>query len=140
MSEHTTQPTHPTEPMAQHAGHESGTHGDAHPVHVPSDTFTLPGGRTLTLPGGIYTFVFGLLGVLTISEVLIAEALKNADGVLFALRMLLLLVASISKAFLVVYYYMHLNTDNRFFRFTLGIPVFLMLVAALYLLAVPQTG
>nr|AIA18542.1 Prokaryotic Cytochrome C oxidase subunit IV [uncultured bacterium] len=103
-------------------------------VHALSDTVHLPGGQTITLPGGIYTFVFLVLGGLTIFEIIIAEL---PDGV-FTLP--ILLVASIFKALLVVIFYMHLNTDNPFYRFVLGIPVCVALLSILYLLAVPPVA
>jgi caa(3)-type oxidase subunit IV len=114
--------------MTEHHETHSTT---GHDSHAPSDTFTLPGGRTMTLPGGIYTFVFVVLGALTIFELIIAEL---PDGP-FTLPILLL--ASLMKAVLVVTYYMHLNKDHPFYRFTLVIPVGVMLVSAIWLLAVP---
>jgi caa(3)-type oxidase subunit IV len=113
-----------------HEKHSEPTHDS----HAPSDTFTLPGGRTMTLPGGIYTFVFVVLAALTVFELIIAEL---PDG---AFTLPILLLASLLKAVLVVTYYMHLNKDHPFYRFTLLIPVAVMLVSAIWLLAVPPVA
>ncbi|NWF71178.1 MAG: cytochrome C oxidase subunit IV family protein [Chloroflexi bacterium] len=102
--------------------------------HAPNDTVHLPGGRSITLPGGIYTFVFVILALLTVFEIIVAEL---PDG-FFTLPLLLL--ASLLKAVLVVTFYMHLNTDNRIFRLVLLIPVGVMLLSAMWLLAVPPVA
>ncbi|MFN8376919.1 MAG: cytochrome C oxidase subunit IV family protein [Anaerolineae bacterium] len=110
-------------------------HETGHESHVPSDTVMIPFvGWTFNIPGGIYTFVFGILFVLTIFEVAIAELPAGP----FTLPILLL--ASLLKAVLVVTYYMHLNKDNPFYRFTLAIPVGVMLISAIWLLAVPPVA
>lgn len=102
--------------------------------HAPSDTVHLPGGRSITLPGGIYTFVFVILGALTVFEIIIAEL---PDGFL---TLPILLLASLFKAVLVVTYYMHLNKDNPWYRVALLIPVGVMLISAVWLLAVPPVA
>ncbi len=103
-------------------------------VHALNDSVHLPGGYTITLPGGIYTFVFLVLGGLTIFEIIIAELPEG----LFTLP--ILLAASALKALLVVIFYMHLNTDNPFYRWVLGVPVGVALLSILYLLAVPPVA
>lgn len=101
--------------------------------HHHGDTFTVPLlGMQMTLPGGIYTFVFGMLAILTVLEVLMAELLP--DG---ALTIALLLIAAIAKALLVVTFYMHLASDNRIFRVVLLLPLVVVLLSVLYLLGVP---
>ncbi len=101
--------------------------------HHHSDTFTIPLlGSQMTLPGGIYTFVFGVLALLTVLEVMVAELLP--DG---ALAIALLIIAAIAKALLVVTFYMHLANDNRIFRVVLLLPLVVVLLSVLYLLGVP---
>jgi len=101
--------------------------------HHHSDTFTIPFvGTEMTLPGGIYTFVFGLLALLTVAEVMMAELLP--DG---GLTITLLLVAAIAKALLVVTFYMHLANDNRIFRVVLLLPLVVVLLSILFLMFVP---
>ena len=107
---------------------------DEHAAHVPNDTVHLPGGYKITLPGGIYTFIFVVLGALTLFELLVSQLPAGP----FILP--ILLVASLFKALLVVTFYMHLNTDNVFYRFVLGIPVAVVVVCTLFLLSVPPVA
>lgn len=100
--------------------------------HAHSDTVVLPYLGAITVPGGIYTVVFGILGLLTVAEVLVAEIF--ADGFL---KLIFLVVASLSKAVLVVMFYMHLATDNRIFRVVLLVPLLVVIISILYLVAVP---
>jgi caa(3)-type oxidase subunit IV len=126
MSEHT--PTLET-------GHEA--HEGAHD-HAHSDTVTVPLLGTVTVYGGIYTVVFGALGVLTLLEVLIAELLKTQyEGLAGALRVTALLGIGIIKSLLVVWFYMHLGKDNAILRVIIGVPAVVVLLAILYLMAVP---
>ena len=107
----------PSDPHEAHAG-----------AHAHSDT-TVLFGREYPFP--IYTMVFFALGALTIFEVLFAELFYGG----FAIAVLMGI--AIVKAGLVVYYYMHLNTDSRVFAVTLALPVLIALLSALFLLAVP---
>ncbi len=107
-------------------------HDDAHAAFL-SDTTTVMG-RTVTVPGGIYTVVFGFLAVATVIEVIIGGLPLG-----FVLIPLLLGIATV-KAGLVVAYYMHLRVDSRLFLYILIIPLVLALLATLYLIAVPPTG
>lgn len=91
-------------------------------------------GRRFSVPGGIYTVVFGGLAVATLIEVLIFELPRGF------LTIPLMLSLALMKALLVVLYYMHLRTDSRIFALALLIPVGVALAATLYLLAVPPTG
>ncbi|MCA9911843.1 MAG: cytochrome C oxidase subunit IV family protein [Anaerolineae bacterium] len=101
--------------------------------HHHGDTFAVPLlGMQMTLPGGIYTFVFGMLAVLTVLEVLMAELLPSGW-----LTIALLLIAAVAKALLVVTFYMHLASDNRIFRVVLLLPLVVVLLSILYLLGVP---
>ena len=101
--------------------------------HHYSDTFAVPFYGNMTMPGGIYTFVFLVLGVLTLIEVLISFV----DIV--SVRIFVLLAIAFAKALLVIAFYMHLNRDNWLFRFVLAVPFFVTLVSVLYLLGVPPT-
>jgi cytochrome c oxidase subunit 4 len=105
-------------------------HGDAHTSasHAHPDT-TVILGRTLPVP--IYTVVFGVLAIITLIEVIIAELPEGVIG------NLLLLVLSGIKAWLVVWYYMHLREDNPLYALILIIPVILVGISVLYLVSVP---
>lgn len=99
--------------------------------HVMSD-ITVIMGRTIPLP--LYTVVYGILAAITIIEVLIAQF---PDGFLLTLTLLAL---SIAKMVLVVLFYMHLREDSKIFAVALILPMFIALVASLFLLAAPPTG
>ena len=118
-------------PMVEGA-HVAAHHDDLHASFL-SDTTTVLG-RTVTVPGGIYTVVFGFLAVATVVEVLLAEL---PSGILL---IPILLGISVVKAGLVVAYYMHLRVDPRIFAYILLIPLALALLATMYLIAVPPTG
>jgi cytochrome c oxidase subunit 4 len=118
----------------------TGTHLHAvaahhHDVHAAflSDTTTVLN-RTVTVPGGIYTVVFGFLAVATLLEVLIGSL---PSGILL---IPILLAIAVIKAGLVVAYYMHLRVDPRIFAYILLVPLGLAVLATLYLVAVPPTG
>ncbi len=100
--------------------------------HHDSDTVVLLG-RQFTIYGGIYTVVFIGLGILTVIEVMIGSL--DIDWAIP-----LLLVLALTKAALVVLYYMHLRTDSRIFALALLVPLGMALLSVLYLLAVPPTG
>lgn len=123
-------------PMVTSTAHasasEASLHADAH-AGMLSDTTTILG-RTVTVPGGIYTVVFGFLAVATVAEVLLGGL---PSGIL--LIPLLLAIATI-KAGLVVAYYMHLRVDSRLFLYILLVPLVLALLATLYLIAVPPVA
>lgn len=118
---------------AAHTTHGAEAHhDDAHAAFL-SDTTTVLG-RTVTVPGGIYTVVFVFLAVATVIEVIFGSF---PSGLL--LIPLLLGIATV-KAGLVVAYYMHLRVDSRLFLYILIVPLVLALLATLYLIAVPPTG
>jgi cytochrome c oxidase subunit IV len=102
--------------VASRTGHDD--HGDV----------TVVLGREIPLP--LYTVVFLALGILTIIEVLIG-------GIEGAFRVPLLLGFAVVKAYLVVYYYMHLKTDSRVFAAVLAVPVFVAIVSLLFALVTP---
>lgn len=110
---------------------ESHTH--AHDAHAETlaPTTTLLG---ITIPMPLYTVVFGILGVLTIIEVLLAE-LIDSD-----VKIPLLLGIAVAKATLVVLFYMHLKTDSRAFAIAFIVPVVLAVLSTVFLIAVPSTG
>ena len=117
--------------MSEATSHETETAAvqDAH----FSDTVRLPFVNVqFDMPGGIYTFVFVLLGVLTVCEV----ALGSASG---DWRIPILLSIAVAKAALVILYYMHLRTDSRIFAFAVGLPLLIAMLSITYLLAVPTS-
>ncbi len=111
--------------------HHTDSSAESHDTHHHSDTVNL-GFTTVTVPGGIYTVVFVILGILTAIEVLLAET-TNAEA--FAIALLLTL--AISKAVLVVMYYMHLKDDSRLFSLSLIVPLVIAILSVLYLIGVP---
>lgn len=125
---------------------DHGTTHSAHDAHdTHSDTVTLPVLGTVTLPGGMYTAVFGFLGVLTLLEVLIAELLKmdpsnDLYNIVTSVRIGLLIGIGVFKALLVAWFYMHLKSDNRIFLAILLLPTFITLLSLLYLIGVPTQG
>ncbi|MGJ3239246.1 MAG: cytochrome C oxidase subunit IV family protein [Anaerolineae bacterium] len=107
--------------------------GDHDGQHHYTDEVVLPYfGSIGTMPGGIYTFVFLVLGALTLIEVLITIIFPEN-----AITIGLLVLLSLGKAYLVVMYYMHLNRDNPIFRVVLLLPLLVVLLSTLYLLGVP---
>lgn len=127
---------HEQHPVAAgHADEHRKPHGSEPLVpsaHHDDDTTTLFG-RTLPFP--VYTVVFGVLGVATLTEVLIAETV-TVDW----LKVPLLVGLALFKAALVVLFYMHLREDSRFFAVALIVPLAVALLSMLYLLGVPPTG
>lgn len=113
--------------MTDHTAHEN-QHGD----HGHGDTFTVPLlNREMSLPGGIYTFIFGVLAVLTLIEVGLTFIPENPVIVG------ILIVLSLLKAYLVVMFYMHLREDNPLFRVVLVLPLLVVIISILYLIFVP---
>lgn len=101
------------------------------PHAVGSTTVVL--GRVIPFP--LYTVVFGILGTITLVEVGSAEIFP--DGWLLTLWLGGL---SISKAVMVMWFYMHLKDDSRIFAGAIILPIIIALVATLFLTAVPMTG
>jgi caa(3)-type oxidase subunit IV len=112
---------------AEHNAHDAHS---AHDHHSDSTTVQFAG-REITLPVPVYTAVFGVLGALTVIEVLLAEIITSD------IKTPILVLLSLMKAGLVVWFYMHLNRDTRLFMLTLLLPVIVGLLSALYLLTVP---
>lgn len=102
--------------MTDHTQQElaENAHAD-HALH--SDTVNVMGNK-VTVPGGLYTVVFIVLAVVTIVELLLAEA-----GLPAGVSIPILSALSIGKAVMVVLYYMHLLEDSRIFAYAFGIPL-----------------
>lgn len=98
-----------------------------------SDTVHIMG-RTITVPGGIYTVVFGALGVATVVEVILSAFPRGF------LTIPIMLSLALVKGVLVVMYYMHLRSDSRIFTAVLLLPLVVALASMLFLFAVPMTG
>lgn len=91
------------------------------------------GARTFTFNTNIYTFIFAILGGLTLLEIVIAEIMPIGF-----FRTLPLAIASLIKALLVMAFYMHLREDNRIFAAAITLPIVIALIAILFLLTVPS--
>lgn len=115
------------------AAMESASRPAATPDHdhaLHSDTVDLFGTQ-VTVPGGLYTVVFGVLAIVTIIEVAMAES-----GLPGSIAYPLLSALSIGKAVLVVLYYMHLREDSRIFAWAFGLPLGMAGLIILFLLLV----
>lgn len=116
---------------------ESLGHAPAHPVEAMADTthgdVTYLFGYTIHQP--VYTVVFGVLGVLTLIEVLLAEIIQ-VDW----LKIPVLVGLGLAKAALVVIFYMHLKDDSRVFAVALIMPLLIVILSMAFLLGVPTTG
>lgn len=111
--------------------HETESHvAEAHD-HDHDEKFSFVG-RTFNVP--VYTGVFILLGILTVIEVALSRVPHSS------IIIIIMLALAVFKAGLVVWFYMHLNKDNRIFLATLLIPVVLVILAVLFLSIVPVGG
>ena len=119
--------------VAAEEHHEEDGHGSEH--HFTDEVVLPYFGSIGSMPGGIYTFIFGVLGAITLLEVLITIILPDNGFTIF-----LLVLLSLSKAYLVVMFYMHLNRDNPLFRLVVILPLLIVLLSTLYLLGVPATA
>lgn len=122
-----------TEAMTHEGEHHSNT------VHLL--------GREITVEGGVYTVVFGGLAVLTVIEVLSAEFLKgaihdasDAAAALQAIKAILLLGIAIIKSSLVIWFYMHLKSENKLIVVVILLPLLIAGLSIMYLLAIPPSG
>jgi cytochrome c oxidase subunit 4 len=126
-----------TDMTTEHAHSIAPAHTTTHDAHDAHEDTLLPTSKLfgrIELPVPLYTAVFGLLAILTLIEVIISELPEGWLG------MTLLVVLSTLKAVLVVWFYMHLRTDNKLYALALIIPFFLGLIATFFLIAVPMTG
>jgi caa(3)-type oxidase subunit IV len=107
---------------------------DSHDAHedtlAPTSTFL---GRQFPFP--LYVVIFGILGILTIAELIVAELFP--EGIVGTLA---LVIMSVIKAILVVWYYMHLRSESRLYILILVVPMVLGVIATLFLTSVPTTG
>ena len=113
-----------TEAESHEAEHADG-HGHAH-----SDTVVI-NGREMTIPGGIYTVVFGVLALVTIIEVALAES-PLPRGI----EIPILSALSIAKAVIVVMYYMHIKDDSRIFIWAFGFPLAMAALIIIFVMAI----
>lgn len=104
-------------------------------------------GREITVDGGVYTVVFGGLALLTVIEVLSAEFLKSAihdapaaAAALQAIKAILLLGIAIIKSSLVIWFYMHLKSENKLIAVVILLPLLIAGLSIMYLLAIPPSG
>ena len=123
--------------MAEATHHEGGHH---------SNTVQLLG-REITVEGGIYTVVFGVLALLTVIEVLSAEFLKgaihdapSAAVTLQTIKAVLLLGIAIIKSSLVIWFYMHLREEKPLIAVVILLPLLIASLSIMYLLAIPPGG
>ena len=119
--------------------HDTHTTDDTqHDDHSHAESFTFMG-RTFPVP--LYTGVFGLLGVLTLIEVTLSQVIPRGElpGYVDLVGLIMIIIA-VGKASLVVWFYMHLNKDNRIFMISLLVPTFLVILATLFLSIVPPGG
>jgi len=115
----------------EHITHEE--HRADTPTHMAGHHYdedkTVIMGREIPLP--IYTVVYAALGILTLIEVTLSQLPRGF------LTIPIMLTIAFLKAGLVVWFYMHLNTDSRIFAITLIIPVIMVIIATLFLMMVP---
>src|SRR5262245_34606914 len=95
-------------------------HEAPHAKHFDEDK-TVILGREIPLP--VYTVVYAVLALLTLIEVGISQLPHGF------LTIPVLLFIAFLKAGLVVWFYMHLNTDSRIFAITLIAPVIMVIIA-----------
>ena len=108
-----------------------------HHDHAHSDTVQVPIFGEVTVVGGIYTVIFGVLALLTLIEVIVAETLvSNPDFDL--IRIVVNISLALGKSALVIWFYMHLNRDNRLFLLVLLVPTFIVLLSVLFLASLPS--
>jgi cytochrome c oxidase subunit IV len=119
--------------MVEAAASAHDAHEDDDAPHIAPDYTILLGRR---INANVYVVVFGILGALTLFEVLMAEILPYE----FFLRTPLLVVASIIKAIMVMWFYMHLKDDSKIFAAAIILPLIVGMVSSMFLLAVPSTG
>ncbi len=80
-----------------------------------------------------YVGVFVILGILTVTEVLVAQYLSES------VRIPILLLLAAAKAVLVAAYYMLLKFDSRIFTFFFAMAIFLLAIPFALILLLVQT-
>lgn len=106
----------------------------AHESHHDEEFVVPILGNVESWPGGVYTFIFLLLAIFTGIEVSLTTLPESA------IIIVLLVALSITKAYLVVMFYMHLRTDNPMFRYTMIVPLILVVICIAYLIFIPIGG
>ncbi len=127
--------------------HTDHAHDDHH-----SDTVVIMG-REITVEGGIYTVIFGVLAILTLFEVISAEVLNGAINsttggeaavvalqFLPALKAFLLLGIAIIKSALVIWFYMHMREENKILAVVLLLPLLIATLSIMFVLSIPPIG
>jgi len=66
----------------------------------------------------LYWGIFALLGLLTIAELIAADA-----GWPYPVKATSLTILAFGKAFIVAFWYMHLNEETKWMRFVAAIPI-----------------
>ncbi len=82
-------------------------------------------------PFPVYTAVYIGLAILTLIEITLSQAPRGF------LTIPIMLIISISKAGLVVWFYMHLKSDSRIFALALLLPVIMVTITTIYLMLIP---
>ncbi len=104
----------------------------AHPLpHIVADDTVLFG---YTIPLPLYTVIYVILAAITLLEV----GISSFPHSIFTT--IPLIICSAAKAVLVMLFYMHLREDSRIFAFAIILPMFIALVASIFLLTVPIKG
>lgn len=76
-----------------------------------------------------YFLIFILLGVLTVAELIAAEA-----GWSYTMKAVSLTVLALGKAFAVAYWYMHLEEESAWLKFIAAIPMSAFIYAVVVIL------
>jgi caa(3)-type oxidase subunit IV len=100
-------------------------------VHIHDGDVTVLFGKTYHLP--LYTSVFVALGILTLIEILLSFVDNDVAFVV-------LIGISVTKALLVILFYMHLKNDDRLFAWILAIPVSLAMLTIIFLIVAAPNG
>lgn len=111
----------------------------AAPAEGAATAHAEPHGETLfgrPMPIAAYTVIYIILAVTSVIEVFFAETIPFDSWV----RIPVLGGLSTLKAVLVMAYYMHLKDDSKIFAVAIIMPIFVGIVATLFLISVPATG
>ena len=77
-----------------------------------------------------YIIIFFILGLLTVLELIIPSMTQMA----YSMRASSLVLLAIAKAFIVAYYYMHLNEEKAWLKFIAAIPIMAVFYATFNIL------
>lgn len=109
------------------------------PAEAPAPAHAEPHAETLfgrPMPIAAYTVIYIILAVTSLIEVFFAETIPFDSWV----RIPVLAGLSTVKAVLVMAYYMHLKDDSKIFAVAIILPIFVGIVATLFLISVPAVG